>query len=47
MKRAMLLAMVSLCVLGWYVTGKGLVEKPAEYNRLIAEAEHYEEEKFI
>ncbi len=45
MKRAMLLAMVSLCVLGWYVTGKGLVEKPAEYNRLIAEAEHYEEEK--
>lgn len=45
MKRAILLAMVSLFVLGWYVTGKGLVEKPAEYDRLIAEAQHYEEQK--
>lgn len=45
MKRAILLAMISLFVLGWYVTGKGLTERPAEYNRLIAEGEHYESEK--
>lgn len=45
MKRAILLAMISLFVLGWYVTGKGLTERPAEYNRLVAQGERYESEK--
>lgn len=45
MKRAVLLAMAGLCILGWCVTAKNLIEKPAEYNRLIAEAEGYEAEK--
>ena len=45
MKRVVLLAMVGFLALGWCVTAKRLVEKPAEYNRLLAEAGRYEEGK--
>lgn len=45
MKRIVLLAMVGLYALGWCVTGKALVEKPAEYYRLLEEAKAYEENK--
>lgn len=45
MKRVMMLAMIGLFVLGWCVTGKALIEKPLTYNRLVREAEHYEEQK--
>jgi len=45
MKRVVLLAMIGFLALGWCVTAKSLVEKPAEYNRLLAEAERYDEEK--
>lgn len=45
MKRAVLLGMTALFVLGWSVTARRLIEKPAEYRRLIQDAEHYESEK--
>lgn len=45
MKRAALFGMIGLLILGWCVTAKGLVEKPAEYRRLIAEGEDYEDKK--
>ncbi len=45
MKRAMLLGMVGLCCLGWFVTGKALLEKPAAYQRLMQEAEQYEADR--
>lgn len=37
--------MTGFFMLGWHITVKELTEKPAEYNRLIEEAKHYEEEK--
>lgn len=45
MKRAVLLGMTALFLLGWSVTVRRLIEKPAEYKRLIQDAEHYESEK--
>lgn len=45
MKRAVLLGMVVLFMLGWVVTVQGLIEKPAEYRRLVQDAEAYEAEQ--
>lgn len=45
MKRAALFAMIGLFALGWCVTAKGLVEKPAEYRRLLEEGQKYEDNK--
>ena len=45
MKRAILFAMIGFLILGWCMTGKDLVEKPAYFHKLISEAEKYESEK--
>ena len=45
MRRAVLLGMIGVCVLGWCVTARALIEKPAAYQQLLAEAEQYEADK--
>lgn len=42
MKRIIFVAIIGLYALGWLVTGQAYMEKPAEYNRLLAEAQRYE-----
>ena len=45
MKKAVILAIGGLFILGWMVTIKGLIEKPAAYHALISEAQKYEEQQ--
>lgn len=45
MKRAVLLGLTALFLLGWAVTIEGLTARPAEYNRLIETARQYESDK--
>lgn len=42
MKRGMFFAMIGLLLVGWLTTVKSLVEIPADFNRLVAEAQTYE-----
>ena len=47
MKRLILLAMAVFLVLGWKTTLDELREKPAVYQQLVEEGEHYEENKIF
>lgn len=45
MKRGMFLAMVGLLVVGWLAAAKNLISVPADFHRLVKEAEKYESEE--
>lgn len=45
MKRGMFLAMLGILVVGWLAAAKNLISVPADFHRLVKEAEQYESEE--